>query len=115
MLLTIEELKARQIKILEENVEFVETLLQKTINTINETINRAFVIENKDSFVYYICTNDFKVCGSEIVFEAFALRVANILKDSGYNITLTNSYSGYDLLIKNPLYMAAELVVKNNS
>ena len=38
MLLTIEELKAKQIKILEENVELVEKLAEGIFDEINETI-----------------------------------------------------------------------------
>lgn len=121
MLLTIEELKAKQIKILEENVELVEKLAGGVFDEINETIETLFVINNEDSFTYYIGKNDFKVYGSEIVFEAFALRVIKALRDNGFIIELSkvldiyNANSGYNIIVKNPLYISAELVFKNDS
>lgn len=121
MLLTIEELKTKQIKILEENVELVEKLSGGIFDEINEIIETMFVINNEESFTYYIGKNDFKVCGSEIVFEAFALRVIKTLKNNGFVIELSkvldicNTNLGYNIIVKNPLYISAEHVFKNNS
>lgn len=121
MLLTIEELKAKQIKILEENVELVEKLAQEIFNEINEIIETMFVVNNEDSFTYYINKNNFKVCGSEIVFEAFVLRIIKALKDNGFIIELSkvfdisNTNLGYNITVKNPVFVSAESIFKKDS
>lgn len=121
MLLTIEELKAKQIKILEENVELVEKLAQEIFDEINEIIETMFVINNEESFTYYISKNNFKVCGSEIVFEAFVLRVIKTLKDNGFIIELSklfdicNTNIGYNIIVKNPVFVSAESLFKKDS